>query len=257
MLSEWLVDVPEDLQENWYMIVCPVGRRCLVIASRGTTSSYARAGNLINNFPSLLPGGCKKTYRIVRDYSILDCIYHEGSRKFYVLDLLCWRGHPVYDSDTEFRSYWTATKFREEAKTTTEYSRINPLTFQSLTYHDCSKENVEKILSERQPYEVDGLLFIHKRSHYVIGPSPLAAWLKPNMLPDILKWPVSDEFLNSTSVERMEMSRGDRSQGRGQKQAGETEMETTAAVESVADTATNGVSSSEPCSPPQVMDGQP
>ena len=240
------------------MIVCPVGRRCLVVAARGTTSTYARAGYLINNFPSLLPGGCAKTYRITRDYSILDCIYHEGSRKFYVLDILCWRGHPVYDSDTEFRSYWLATKFREEASITSEYSRINPLTFHSLTYHPCTKDNTAKILSEKQPYEVDGLLFIHKESHYYIGPSPLATWLKPKMLPDILKWPVSEEFLSSTSVEtKMETSTtsdgGGKSQRRRRhKQQGvgkEADMDTTvAAVEGdviVVDTASNDVSSTE------------
>ena len=33
MLSEWMVDIPEDLQEEWLMVVCPVGKRNLVIAS--------------------------------------------------------------------------------------------------------------------------------------------------------------------------------------------------------------------------------
>ena len=33
MLSEWLVDVPDDLQQEWFMVVCPVGKRNLVIAA--------------------------------------------------------------------------------------------------------------------------------------------------------------------------------------------------------------------------------
>ena len=33
MLSEWLVDVPDDLQQEWLMVVCPFGKRNLVIAS--------------------------------------------------------------------------------------------------------------------------------------------------------------------------------------------------------------------------------
>ena len=32
MLSEWLVDVPDDLVQEWFMVVCPIGKRNLVIA---------------------------------------------------------------------------------------------------------------------------------------------------------------------------------------------------------------------------------
>lgn len=32
MLSEWLVDVPDDLVQEWFMVVCPMGKRNLVIA---------------------------------------------------------------------------------------------------------------------------------------------------------------------------------------------------------------------------------
>ena len=33
MLSEWMVDKPEDLVENWVMVPCPVGKRSLVVAA--------------------------------------------------------------------------------------------------------------------------------------------------------------------------------------------------------------------------------
>jgi len=33
MLSEWLVDVPEDLAELWYLVPCPKGHRTLVVAT--------------------------------------------------------------------------------------------------------------------------------------------------------------------------------------------------------------------------------
>ena len=33
MLSEWLVDVPDDLVQEWFMVVCPMGKRNLVIAA--------------------------------------------------------------------------------------------------------------------------------------------------------------------------------------------------------------------------------
>ena len=197
MLSEWLVDVPEDFEENWMFVVCPIGKRCLVIACKGTTSAYSRSGQLINNFPSLLPGGCSRTHRLSsRDYCILDCIYHEVTRTFYILDIMCWLGHPVYDSDTEFRIYWKETKLREEGAAVTKYSRVNPLTFQNLSYLPCTREKLGEVLGAKWPLEVDGLLFIHKEAHYTVGCTPLATWLKPHMIPEVLKISVSDDFLS-------------------------------------------------------------
>lgn len=34
MLSEWLIDVPSDLGQEWIVVVCPVGKRALIVASR-------------------------------------------------------------------------------------------------------------------------------------------------------------------------------------------------------------------------------
>lgn len=34
MLSEWLVDVPSELDTDWLMVVCPVGKRSLIVASK-------------------------------------------------------------------------------------------------------------------------------------------------------------------------------------------------------------------------------
>ena len=33
MFSEWLDEVPDDLETKWIMCMCPVGKRCLVVAS--------------------------------------------------------------------------------------------------------------------------------------------------------------------------------------------------------------------------------
>lgn len=34
MLSEWLVDVPKDLKENWLVKPCPKGQRMMVVATK-------------------------------------------------------------------------------------------------------------------------------------------------------------------------------------------------------------------------------
>lgn len=37
MLSEWLVEIPEDLAQEWLLVLCPVGRRNLLIAANVST----------------------------------------------------------------------------------------------------------------------------------------------------------------------------------------------------------------------------
>ena len=197
MMSEWLVDVPPDFEENWFFTVCPVGKRSLVVANKGTTTAFARSGAHLNSFPSLIPGGCKRTSHTARDYCILDCIFHVTSHTYYVLDLLCWRGHPVYDSDRDFRVYWAKTQLAE-TEGVAKQSRINPYIFRALDSFSSSRESMAHVLSKAWPLEVDGLLFFHKHCHYKAGSSPLAVWLKPHMVTDILKIPVSDEFLSCT-----------------------------------------------------------
>lgn len=75
MLSEWLVDVSEDFFHSWLFVVCPIGRRCLVVAARQWTAAYARNGYCLRRFPSNLPGGNKRSG--YGKYTILDCIFNE------------------------------------------------------------------------------------------------------------------------------------------------------------------------------------
>lgn len=229
MLSEWLVDKPEDFESHWLAVVVPVGRRCLIVAARKTTYAYSRPGAKLKNFPSLLPGGCKHTHRLAQDYCILDCVFHEGKQMFYILDIMCWAGYPVYDSDTEFRVFWKEQKYKE-CKEISMYSRINPLPFENLPFHPCTRESLEQVLAETPPFQVDGLLFIHKECRYIIGRSPLAAWLKPHMIPDILGIAVSAEFLAQSPAmvgsprrdkeKRMDTSEGGGSNADGQRKEG-------------------------------------
>ncbi|XP_072349139.1 snurportin-1 isoform X3 [Scyliorhinus torazame] len=187
MLSEWLVDVPGDLVEDWLLVVCPVGKRTLIVASRGSTAAYTRSGYCVNRFPSLLPGGNRHNSATGKDYTILDCIYSEVNRTFFVLDVMCWRGHPVYDCQTEFRFFWLQSKLQEEG------------------------ENLAEIVS-RNP--VDGLLFYHKLTHYTPGSTPLVGWLKPYMVADILglavptcPLSVKPEYANSQMQQIIELKK--------------------------------------------------
>ncbi|KAL6474637.1 hypothetical protein MHYP_G00181980, partial [Metynnis hypsauchen] len=185
MLSEWLVDVPVDLGSDWLLVVCPVGKRALIVASKGSTASYTKSGYCVNRFPSLLPGGNRHNSAMGKDYTILDCIYSEVNRTYYILDVMCWRGHPVYDCPTEFRFYWLQSKV-EEVDGLSEIGKRNPFCFVSLNSVSCSTESIQKALAHDYSFTVDGLLFYHRETHYTPGSTPLVGWLRPYMVADIL-----------------------------------------------------------------------
>nr|XP_056721888.1 snurportin-1 [Euleptes europaea] len=185
MLSEWLIDIPPDLAQEWILVVCPVGKRALVVSSRGSTAAYTKSGFCVNRFPSLLPGGNRRNSSTAKDYTILDCIYNEAQQTYYVLDVMCWRGHPVYDCQTDFRFYWLRSKMEEEAGLE-EKSRLNPFRFVGLQNYPCTNESLCEVLATDFPFEVDGLLFYHKQAHYNPGSTPLVGWLRPYMVSDIL-----------------------------------------------------------------------
>ena len=44
-------------------------------------------------------------------------------------------------------------------------------------------------------FKVDGLLFFHKRTHYICGRTPLVGWLQSYMLPETIGVPVPDVYL--------------------------------------------------------------
>ncbi|XP_059916281.1 snurportin-1 [Gadus macrocephalus] len=185
MLSEWLVDVPTELDTDWLMVVCPVGKRSLIVASKGSTAAYTKGGYCVNRFPSHLPGGNRHNSALGKDYTILDCIYSEVDRTFYMLDVMCWRGHPVYDCPTEFRFYWLQSK-AEEAEGLAVITKRNPFRFVSLQSTECTAESIQKALISGYDFDVDGLLFYHRQTHYTPGSTPLVGWLRPYMVPDIL-----------------------------------------------------------------------
>ncbi|XP_027028867.2 snurportin-1 isoform X1 [Tachysurus fulvidraco] len=185
MLSEWLVDIPTELSADWLLVVCPVGKRSLIVASKGSTSSYTKSGYCVNRFPSLLPGGNRHNSAMGKDYTILDCIYSDVDRTYYILDVMCWRGHPVYDCSTEFRFYWLQSKV-EEVEGLSEICNRNPFRFVSLSSISCTTESIQKGLAHDYSFSVDGLLFYHRETHYTPGSTPLVGWLRPYMVKDIL-----------------------------------------------------------------------
>lgn len=47
MLSEWMLDIPEDFTQSWLMKLCPEGKRCLVVA-RAVSPENVQEASYIN-----------------------------------------------------------------------------------------------------------------------------------------------------------------------------------------------------------------
>ncbi|KAJ0402890.1 hypothetical protein ATCC90586_000479 [Pythium insidiosum] len=136
LVPEWMVDVPRDLNgkgsqigAGWYVVPRPEGKRCLVVASHGQTIARTQAGAVFKRFPSALPNGSRKTNGSGDAYCILDCIFHEFDKTFYVLDVMCWKckGYLLYNCTTEFRWFWLRDKLSEGTSATV--SAANPFRF--------------------------------------------------------------------------------------------------------------------------------
>lgn len=192
MMSEWLVDVPANFQEEWVCTICPEGKRVLVVAEKGSTFAYSRRGVFLMKFPSALPGGCGKGSS---GYTVVDCIWHHPTKTFYLLDVLIW-GVPLTNCEAELRFFWLSNKFLE-IPSLKEYSATNRHRILLLQHNPVSQ--LQEMLSVHPAFadnfpKVDGILFFHKDSLYTGGKSPLVTWLKPFMVPHILGITVAEPY---------------------------------------------------------------
>ncbi|XP_063995196.1 snurportin-1 [Diachasmimorpha longicaudata] len=184
MMSEWMVDVPEDLVEKWWMVPCPRGRRNLLVARKGKTEVYSRRGEKLAEFQSALPGG--HADEMNRNCTLLDCIWVPKHKIYYVLDVLAWSTQPLLNCDAEFRRFWLQSQLHENEDLKLQGTKRNQFPILALPSVSCDN-NLSEFLSNLPPLPfLDGLLFYHKEGYYMHGFTPLVTWLKPYMLPEIL-----------------------------------------------------------------------
>lgn len=223
MLSEWLVEIPEDFTSEWFVSVCPIARRCSMIASNGKTRVFARNGyEFMSPFQSSLPGGnCSSQSSSFN--CALDCLFDAKKRMFYILDPLIWNGASFYGTDTPFRDFWLASRFTEELPQLDQVTETNKYRMKVLPRVRCTIDHLTQVLQEIEEdtrscsscsgnednsmqveqtlpikkqtrrrskhfckCSIDGLLFFHSQALYSPGVNPLTNWLKPHMLRQLL-----------------------------------------------------------------------
>lgn len=186
-LSEWLHERPDDL-DQWFMVPCPKGMRCIVVATNGATKIYSKYGVYISEFRSSLPGDIKLKHTT----TILDCfsITTNGTTKYMVLDVMFYANTEMLNCESSFRFFWIACKLSELQLNSVGVH--NEFEFVPIKFVDCGDEvAVDSCLTtypmwDDENIHLDGLLFYHKESSYVHGTTPLVGWLFSFMVNEIL-----------------------------------------------------------------------
>ncbi|XP_011638087.1 snurportin-1 [Pogonomyrmex barbatus] len=193
MLSEWMLEIPQDLTENWIMVPCPVGHRTRLVSRMGVTMAYSRKGVLCSVFPSALPGGNPDT--ALRHSAIVDCIWIKSRKLFYILDVLYWSQLPFMSCEAEFRFFWIHNKFQEIPEFKERNTDTNRYPILSLPNIYCNLDLSLALTNlDNELYPLDGFLFYHRKALYSFGNTPLVTWLKPFMLSEALGISVSPSF---------------------------------------------------------------
>ncbi|KAI4471529.1 snurportin1 rnut1 protein rna u transporter 1 [Holotrichia oblita] len=195
MLSEWMSEVPMDLEDKWFFKICPIGVRNVVVANRGITKVFTRRGEKKAIFHSNLPGGSK--FSNANTFTLLDCIYRGQERTYYILDVLVWNSHSLLNCSTEFRFFFLKNKLLEDPTLNIESNKFN---FVYLNYHEALLPTIEEELGREYSINeiempVDGVLFYHKDCPYLTGQTPVVTWLKPYMIPEKLQLPVHESYM--------------------------------------------------------------
>lgn len=98
---------------------------------------------------------------------------------------MCWRGHDLYDCTTEFRFFWMHSKLSEDITptTSTHISTTDDTIlrhFAALPAYPATSGGLHAAYSDPVPFVRDGLYFVHRRTHYTLGQTPLAlTWKDP------------------------------------------------------------------------------
>ncbi|CAG5118719.1 unnamed protein product [Candidula unifasciata] len=176
MESHFLEAVPNNFQDEWLCIACPAGKRSLLVAANNMTQLYTKEGQPDLKFKSCLPNGSHLQNEVMKyhDLTILDSVYCPEKKKIYILDLLHWKHFPYYETEAEFRTYFLPQKFAllKNPGEVSENNEVNIL----LHFHAL------KMISN----QVEGLLFINKKSTYECSDSPNSLFLRLDQLEKFL-----------------------------------------------------------------------
>ncbi|KAI6180848.1 S-methyl-5'-thioadenosine phosphorylase [Aphelenchoides besseyi] len=158
MYSEWLLERPENFEEQWLMVPAPKGKRGLLIFNKNYAEIYNKNGEQIERFK----------YPISSRSSItLDVLIDRKSKKVYIIDLVEADYCDGSGSDFECRRFMLQTVLESAdllSKKCSDYS------FELMPAIKCSNSAMEEFMTrETHGYTLDGLMFYHKQVGIIGG----------------------------------------------------------------------------------------
>jgi len=111
MLWEWMIDIPSNLENDWYVRPRPDGKRVTVMIRNSKVYIHNKNGNLVQK-PFI-----DTRWKDHHEKTVLDCImpYEEQYRAdlCFVLDAMVWNGFSLHECTSEFRFHWLQTHLTE------------------------------------------------------------------------------------------------------------------------------------------------
>ncbi|CAD5216768.1 unnamed protein product [Bursaphelenchus xylophilus] len=181
MYSEWLIDIPQDLQDAWLALPAPAGKRVLVLSENAFTYIYDKRGAQLSRFKSSLNNH--------QQTNLIDGILCKNT--IYVLDYLIANDIPLEDCEYDCRRTMGSSFLREAGCFDQNDGQFN---FAELPAVPARKDELKLLMEREYDFTLDGVLFYYSKVHYYNGQTPLVVWLKPWMLPEILGVPINQNY---------------------------------------------------------------
>lgn len=85
----------------------------------------------------------------------------QRDQTYYVIDVVCWRSHSLYDCTAEFRFFWLNSKLSESGASNPP-SHYHKYRFLPVSIYDCNHVGLLAAYMSEVPYVRDGLAFYNK-----------------------------------------------------------------------------------------------
>lgn len=188
--AEMMKKKPKNLVD-WLVGPCPCGQRCVIIASGGISTVYDQHGKFMSSFRYELAK--RNENHDPRIATILDCIYNEETRLYFVIDILQHNRICFMSKPAQIRFTWLENNGSAIAN------------ISSLSWKMRRRSNFILIrMTEVQPPiflhypiwpndtpQLSGFLFYYKYSYYNCGVTPMVGFLHAFLVPEILGFPIN------------------------------------------------------------------
>jgi len=141
ILYDYLLQIPNNLPNEWLVYGIPEGHKCIITAFSGKTIIRDKNGYIIKKIRSWLPNGYKASKN--KGKTLLQGIYYEQKSIIYLIDVIMWNDDLMIDNTAEFRLFTLYGKISEITNISTHLSTENEILFRFPTFYGCDQEGLQ------------------------------------------------------------------------------------------------------------------